>query len=244
MIEIRRSQNEPQEKIKDSYDRIYSEKGLRQNDSFYLWLLRLLKPNPGKTLIDISCGEGRLVSLAVQMGLQATGVDFSFSAVSIGSRESPNLNWCIGNGECLPFRSHSFDYLTHIGSLEHYMDPQKGANEIQRLLKPDGTACILLPNTFGLLGNILYTLRHGDVFDDGQPLQRYGTLQVWKNILESAGLSLLHTYGYIGSGAVWPATRQDALWMISHPQKILRYLVGKTIPTAFHNHLVFICRSR
>lgn len=81
MIEIFHTEN-PQL----AYDDLYSKKGIRLRDSFYLWILSILKPNsPGKFL-DISCGEGQLVHLAHSNDLYCVGIDFSIAAIK---RQNP-----------------------------------------------------------------------------------------------------------------------------------------------------------
>lgn len=227
------------EATRQAYDRIYDGKGLLQLDSFYLWLIGLLKPIKGKVLLDISCGQGRLVALAHRQGLRAVGVDFSMEGVKIGSLETPEACWIDGDGEQLPFADSSIDYVAHIGSLEHYINPQAGADEIARVLKPGGKAVVLLPNSFGLLGNIRYVTRYGDIFDDGQPLQRYGTRRVWEDILTHNGLKIQKVLGF--SEIPTPRTLPDWIWLIKHPQKILRKFINIFIPLNLTNHFVFVC---
>ncbi len=222
-----------------AYDDIYKGKGILQLDSFYLWLINLLEPKQGRVLLDISCGQGRLVTLAQNQGLSAMGVDFSISGVKIGSLESPTAWWVAGDGEHLPYPDSSIDYVTHIGSLEHYMDPQAGADEIARILKPGGKAVVLLPNSFGLLGNVRHVARTGDIFDDGQPLQRYGTRRVWESILTKKGLKIQKVHGF--SEIPTPRTLPDLLWLLKRPQKLLRKFFNLFIPLNLTNHFVFIC---
>ncbi len=133
--------------------------------------------------MDIATGEGRLPVLALKFGLKAFGTDFAISGLRKGIKENSAPGWFTADGEQLPVSDHSIDYVTHIGSLEHYLDPIRGAQEIARVLKPGGKACILLPNAFGLFGNIQYVAKTGDVFDDGQPLQRYATRREWERLL-------------------------------------------------------------
>ena len=127
----------------------------------------------------------------------------------------------------------------NIGSIEHYLQPYRAVREIRRVLKPTGTACILLPNTFGLLGNILYVWRNGDVFDDGQPLQRYGTLQQWQTLLESNGLCVFRTHKY---ERAWPRTWRDLKWYAMRPYKFLRVFLTPFIPVNLSSFFVFLCR--
>jgi SAM-dependent methyltransferase len=190
-------------------------------------------------LLDISCGQGRLVTLAKRQGLQAVGTDFAEDAVRIGAAESPRAGWMVSNGELLPMPSGSVDYVTHIGSLEHYQNPEAGMSEITRVLKPEGTACILLPNSYGLLGNIKYVMQTGQVFDDGQPLQRYNTPAGWREMLMHNGLLPFKTLKYERE---WPLTRADLLWYLTHPAKIVRLFTMGLIPLNLANCLVYLCQ--
>lgn len=223
-----------------AYNDIYSGQGLLQRDSFYLWLISLLNPKPGKRLLDISCGQGRLVTLAKKQNLKAMGVDFAVEGVRIGSTHTPEASWLVGDGEGLPMADCSIDYVCHIGSLEHYLHPALGAGEINRVLKPDGRACILLPNAFGAWGNIKHVWQNGEIFDDGQPLQRYATRSTWTNLLQDAGLQIERTIGY-GEIDV-PRSLKDLSWLMMRPQKVIRGVISLMTPLNLSNHFVFICK--
>lgn len=238
MLEIRHQNMSTTQATKYAYEEIYATDGILHRESFYLWILSLIKKDQGKTLLDISCGQGKLVSLAQLMGFRAFGIDFSYEGVKAGKLESPKSHWIVGDGEKLPFPDHSFDYITHIGSLEHFVHPQLGANEIARLLKPNGKAVILLPNSFGFFGNIKYVAKHGDIFDDGQPLQRYGTRLSWIKILTNSQLKIQNTLGY--DEIPMPHTKSDWIWLMKHPFKIVRKLLNLMIPLNLANHFVFI----
>lgn len=234
MLEIRHETN-----TRQAYDEIYDSSGILLRDSFYLWLIGLLNPQPGRSLLDISCGQGRLVTLAHQQGIRAMGIDFSLEGVRRGQEETSVAGWAVGDGECLPFPDGRIDYITHIGSLEHYLHPEAGAREIARLLKPDGKACILLPNAFGLLGNIKHVFHKGEIFDDGQPLQRYGTRVCWQNLLQQNHLRVVRTVGY---GEIErPRTVRDWRWFLLRPQKLMRLGLCQFIPLNLANHFVFLC---
>jgi SAM-dependent methyltransferase len=221
-----------------AYDHLYRGRGILQRDSLYLWLISLLEPQRGRVLLDISCGEGRLVVLARRQGLRASGVDFSIEGIRFGQADSAESGWCVGDGERLPLADSSVDYVTHIGSLEHYMDPQRGTSEIRRVLKPDGRACILLPNAYGLLGNINYVRVTGEIFDDGQPLQRYATRRTWETLLRRGGLEINRVVRY---EVELPRTWRDALWLLCRPLKFARAVFTPLIPINLANCLVFIC---
>ena len=242
MLEIRHLGIQNTGNTQKAYNQIYADEGILLRDSFYLWLISLLKPKPDRLLVDISCGEGRLASFAYEKGLRSIGLDFSATGVLQGKKYQPMAGWGIADGEQLPIATASVDYVTHIGSLEHYINPYLGAGEVARILKPTGLACILLPNAYGLLGNIRYVMRTGDIFDDGQPLQRYATRCIWEDVLIQGGLKINKVIGY-GEVEV-PKTAKDGFWMLRRPQKILRGLIAYLTPINLANHFVFICSPK
>jgi SAM-dependent methyltransferase len=239
MFEIRPEKIDNLTSAQEAYNQIYKHKGILHRDSFYLWILSLLNPHPGKYLIDISCGQGRLVTLAQSMDMRAIGMDFAFQGILMGKTESPQSHWFVGDGESLPLENCIIDYATHIGSLEHYLNPLLGAKEIYRILKPGGKAAVLLPNAFGLFGNIKHVMGSGEIFDDGQPIQRYATRSTWEKILTGSGLKVIRTVAY--AEIERPRTSQDILWFFCRPNKVLRYLLSAFIPINLANHFVYIC---
>jgi SAM-dependent methyltransferase len=239
MLEIRHAGMDSTIATQQNYNEIYSSEGIRQLDSFYLWLISLLKAQPGKRLLDISCGEGRLVSLARQKGLHADGVDFAFKAIKGAIEKDHQSGWFVGDGEFLPIISESYDYVTHIGSLEHFQNPMAGIYEITRVIKSGGKACILLPNSYGLFGNIKHVVETGHIFDDGQPLQRYNTRKGWQMMLEAGKLS---PYRIIKFERPWPRTVSDLTWYLRHPDKIMRLFISIFIPLNLGNCIVYLCK--
>lgn len=238
MIEIRHEHMDSTSDTQKKYNEIFRDEGLQQRDSFYLWLIGLLDPEPGSLLLDISCGGGKLVIFAKKKGIKAIGTDFAWEAVHNGRTENPDAGWVVGDGELLPFASASVDYVMHIGSLEHYQTPIKGLHEIARVLKPTGKACILLPNTYGLFGNIKHVMQTGQVFDDGQPLQRYNTRQGWHEMMVKSGLRPLKTLKYERE---WPRTLPDLWWYLKSPMKLSRLFVSWFVPLNLANCLVYLC---
>lgn len=222
-----------------AYDAIYSGEGIRQPKRFHRWLLRLIDARPGMRLLDVACGEAQLSRAAGDWGLEAHGVDFSVVALRRGERDSQRTMLGVADGESLPYAEGTFDRVTSIGSLEHYEDPIRGAAELGRVLRDDGLAAVLLPNSFGLRWNVLYTWRSGDIHDDGQPLQRYGTRRQWVRVLEAGGLRVIRTHGHEGflEGPVaW-------LGALRHPSRLLM-LVGDRLPIDMASMFVFVCRKK
>jgi len=247
MIEIRKLQGGRSDGVKQAYEDIYSGRariasgtGIRHRESFYRWILKLLHPVPGRMFLDIACGEGVLPKMAQAANLRAHGVDIAEAAIRIAVRES-SARYAISAGEHLPFPDGVFDYVTNIGSLEHFMDPYIGAQETARVLARDGTLCVLVPNTFGLLTNVYEVLRKGHVVDDDQPLQRYASRGDWEEILTSVGLETTRVLKYERE---WPSSLADIGWYLRHPKPLVRLLLTPMVPVNLGANLVFLCRHR
>lgn len=240
MIEIRHAEIDESQDSQRSYDTLYREHGIGQTDSFYLWILSLLRAKPGQSLLDISCGEGALVAFAERVGFRAYGFDFSRGALDLASRRNAGAVW-IADAERIPLPDGQFDHVVNIGSLEHYMNMETSIRESVRVLRPDGWACYLLPNAFSLFGNIKHVWQTGEVFDDGQPLQRYNTRTGWQRLLEANGLSVKRVAKY---ELVWPRTWPDVIRYLRRPLRLLRLLASPLIPTNMANCIVYLCQRK
>lgn len=221
-----------------AYEEIYRGEGIRQLDSFYRWLLRLLKPVAGSKLLDVACGEGLLSRFGEELyGLQAYGCDLSLEALSIAQREG-TTTMTVSSGQLLPFADKSFDYVTCIGSLEHFLDMRAGLREMRRVIKPEGRACILLPNTYSLFGNIYRALKTGMSIIDPQPLQRYAARAEWAMLLEEEGFTITKTVKYERE---WPDSLEDTLWYLTHLRPLIRLGLTPFIPLNLASCLVYLC---
>ena len=239
MIEIRHPLIESSNSSKFAYDALYESGGIDLSDSYYKWILRKLNPIKGKLLVDVSCGRGKLTKIAEEQGLRTFGLDFSFSAVHIAKQKSQKASFILSDGEKISLRDSSADYITHIGNLEHYQDPSEGLREIARLLKPEGIACVLLPNGYSIIGNIQHVRRTGHVFDDGQPIQRYNTYQGWKTLIESNGLVVFRSIRY---EHYFPVTKKEWLEHLKRPTRIMRAMFSWMIPFNLSNCFVYFCK--
>nr|WP_169308112.1 class I SAM-dependent methyltransferase [Oscillochloris trichoides] len=238
-IEIRHTPTETDEQ--SAYDDLYNNDKLVQRDSHYLWFLKRLlhyAPPPAK-LLDISCGEGDFLNFAQKAGYDALGIDFSIAAVQKSySRFHESISALTANAQKLPFANGSFDVVTNIGSLEHYFDPEEAVSEMVRVLRPGGKALVLLPNAYGIFGNVWHVLKHGEVFDDGQPLQRYATRGSWEKLLKSQGL---HTHKVLVLERPAPHTLHDFKLVLRRPHTLIRMIIGKFVPPNIGDLLVFVC---
>lgn len=236
MIEIRHVGDA--DELRSAYEGIYAGEGIRHSDSFYRWILGLMQPEGGRCLLDIACGQGRLPGLAAGLGIEAHGIDLSAQALRHGLGWETHL--VTANGQWLPYADGTFDYVTNIGSLEHYVDLAAGVREMARVLRDGGTACVLLPNTFSLLGNVLYAWHNGRTADDGQPIQRYAARYEWQDLLSAGGLAVRRTVKYEQER---PRTLADLRQILRRPKTFMRLLLSPFVPLNLANSFVYLCRK-
>lgn len=223
-----------------AYNDLYEETSLAQIQSFYLWLMEYMRlPTQGR-LLDVSCGSGDLVRLAGQHGLEAVGVDISEVAARSASRNvGSSASIGVSVGEHLPFPDRCFDFVTNIGSLEHYVSPAQGVREMARVLRPGGQAFVLLPNTFSLLSNIWLAYRKGITpADPIQPIQRYGARMDWERLIESNGLRVCRRGKYERS---WPRIPADWGYYLRRPKEMVRLVASPFIPLNLAWCFLFTC---
>jgi len=165
------------------------------------------------------------------------GIDLAETAVIRARQQHPGLAVVTGDAERLPFRDASFDLVTNIGSLEHYVDPAAGVREMARVLRPGGRALVLVPNTFGLLWNVYKVCLTGAISDDGQVLQRYGTRREWSDLLEGGGFAIDRVTKY---DREWPRTAADLWFYGTHLRKLVALALSPFVPVNLGGCLVFL----
>lgn len=99
------------------------------------------KVGSGTRLLDICCGPGMLSEAAAQRGAQATGLDFP-GVIDLARRLVPAAEFISGDALDLPFPDNSFDAVVCGYGIMHVPDPEKGMQEMLRVLRPGGHAAL------------------------------------------------------------------------------------------------------
>lgn len=224
------------DETRESYEALYSRGWIPPRSSLFIWLLNLLKIKPGQTILDVACGEAELGQHAQQKGLVYYGVDISLKAVYHAKPKKV----IVGDGTHLPFQGNQFDYVSCIGSLEHFLDITLGVRELARVVKHDGLVCILVPNAFSITWNMLSVWKTGDLADDGQLVQRFGTHDAWRRLIEANGMTIFQTLGYERSK---PTTDEEMRFYLTQPKELLLAFLTPFIPLNLRRCFVFLCKK-
>jgi 2-polyprenyl-3-methyl-5-hydroxy-6-metoxy-1,4-benzoquinol methylase len=103
-------------------------------------LINSFQPNKGR-ILDIGAGTGDFLSVAKQNGWQTIGVEPSEKAKTIAKNKGVAFVEKIAALE-----NHSFDVITMWHVLEHVPNLEEQITELKRLLKPNGTLIVAVPN--------------------------------------------------------------------------------------------------
>ncbi len=229
-----------EEELKKFYDNVYKESDIRDNDKLYNWAIKLLAPVPGKTFLDIACGGGWMLAAAENKKLKTFGLDISSNAVEKSRKVSPDSEITVGSGEKLPWPGNNFDYVSCLGSIEHYIHPEIGIQEISRVLKDGGTCIVMLPNKFFFL-DIIKVLFSGDSSEEEwQIIERRSTKAGWHRFLEENGLKVKKIYKY----NKYPELFKPGTWKMKSIKKFfivsfIRYFT----PLNFAWQFIYVCQK-
>lgn len=103
-------------------------------------LINELHPNKGQ-LLDIGAGTGDFLTYAKRSGWDTTGIEPSEKARTIAGKKGITF---IDSSNSI--EEHSFDVITMWHVLEHVPNLEIQIKELKRLLKPNGTIIIAVPN--------------------------------------------------------------------------------------------------
>ncbi len=200
--------------------------------------LNYLKPfkNIG-TFLDIACGTGFLLKIAGEKGLETYGLDISEEAVKISKKNSPDSEIIVAEAENLPFENNSFDYISCLGSIEHFSDIDLGLKEMLRVGKNDAEYLLMVPNknyfAWWFVKNKGTAQR-----EIGEELK---SLEEWKKIFQDQGLRIIKI-----KSDKWPT--KSLPWFYSfNPLKIFKRLIFKLIwlilPLKYTYQFIFVCQK-
>ena len=126
--------------------RAIGERMVRQHTPETAWTVDLLDLQPDDRVLELGCGAGRGLELAVQQANRAmvTGLDLSATMLRAASRRnraafrSGRVALLRGNVAAVPCLGQRFDKIFSIHTLYFWPDPLRICRDLVRMLKPGG----------------------------------------------------------------------------------------------------------
>jgi ubiquinone/menaquinone biosynthesis C-methylase UbiE len=117
----------------------------------------------GLRLLEVGCGIGVDSIQLARRGFEVTAVDLTENALDVArqfaDRRAVSIDFQLGNAEGLDFPDQSFDAVYSFGVLHHTPDIEKSVAEVHRVLRPGGTAQVMLYHRDSLVNLVHRALR-------------------------------------------------------------------------------------
>lgn len=110
----------------------------------YTAALDALDVSDGTQLLDIGCGAGLALRLAVDRGADVSGLDAASGLLEYARRRVPDATIIQGELQSLPFSDHTFDAVTGFNSFQYAADPIEALREAKRVTAPGGRILALV----------------------------------------------------------------------------------------------------
>jgi ubiquinone/menaquinone biosynthesis C-methylase UbiE len=138
-------------KVAEFYDNVYYKDATSQaghDPSGHLYKLAgRIGVKPGDQVLDIACGTGDWLKVIAERNGAPSGIDISNEAIRVCRQRLKGGTFEVGVAERLPFADNSFDIVTCLGSLEHFLDQAAALREMVRVAKHNALVIILVPNS-------------------------------------------------------------------------------------------------
>ncbi len=233
--------------LRESYEKFWRNDqlaaGTREELAYYDWVLNLLQVKPATRVLDIACGGGHCMDRAHAKQTRALGIDIAFAALQRAQANYHLSELAQASAETLPFADATFDYVTCLGSLEHFLAPGQAIGEMKRVLKPGGLVCIVLPNMWSFL-DVIRGWRHGLSLTHSQDLERFYSLQEAKDTLTAGGLTIERIEGYNKPSSGPSGSELRKLGFLNYLYHSTYHFWRRFIPLTASYSFVFICSIR
>jgi 2-polyprenyl-3-methyl-5-hydroxy-6-metoxy-1,4-benzoquinol methylase len=100
----------------------------------------------GKSIVDVGCGTGHLLSFIKKdhEPISVTGLEYSVNAITIAKNVMPEADYYLYDIYSKPQSTHDIVLCTEV--LEHLLHPDKAIQNLISMAKPNGVIFITVPN--------------------------------------------------------------------------------------------------
>ena len=126
------------EAVAEQYERArptYADDALR-------WLVDRIGIGPGRRVLDLAAGTGKLTRQLVALGASVVAVEPGDAMRSLLERVVPEAEALAGSAEAIPLADASVDAIT-VGQAYHWFRPEEALAEMHRVLRPGGAVALL-----------------------------------------------------------------------------------------------------
>ncbi|HEX7083087.1 MAG TPA: methyltransferase domain-containing protein [Gaiellaceae bacterium] len=110
------------------------------------WLVERAGLGPGRRVVDLAAGTGKLTRLLVPSGAKIVAVEPLAEMRALLERVLPGVETIDAIAEELPFADGAVDVVT-VAQAFHWFDHARALPELHRVLRPDGGLLVLVWNT-------------------------------------------------------------------------------------------------
>ncbi|MCV6825799.1 MULTISPECIES: class I SAM-dependent methyltransferase [Halocynthiibacter] len=115
----------------------------RVHEAVYKAVLDAADIKAGTRFLDVGCGAGLTVNLAVARGAEATGLDAADDLLKIAAVRTPTAAFHLGDLEALPFGDGEFDVVSGINSFQYAGNPVSALSEAKRVAGENGKIVVV-----------------------------------------------------------------------------------------------------
>jgi ubiquinone/menaquinone biosynthesis C-methylase UbiE len=126
------------EAVAEQYERArptYADDALR-------WLVDRIGIGPGRRVLDLAAGTGKLTRQLVALGASVVAVEPGDAMRAMLERVVPEAESHVGSAEEIPLADASVDAIT-VGQAFHWFRPEAALAEMHRVLRPGGAVALL-----------------------------------------------------------------------------------------------------
>jgi 2-polyprenyl-3-methyl-5-hydroxy-6-metoxy-1,4-benzoquinol methylase len=148
----------------------------------------------GKELLEVGCGVGIDLVRFARGGAKVSGIDLSVKAIELAKmnfeQRGLNARLQVMNGEQMQFEPERFDVAYAHGVLQYTAHAHQMVNDIWRVLRPAGTAIMMVYNKYSWLNGMSKLMNVGLEHEDAPVLEKY-SLQEFKNLISPFSQSMI-----------------------------------------------------